>query len=201
MHCGHLQFQHGSWHNMNYIRMGHIIEGGKFSAVGTRHKLSVPIRRPHIVPISDARFADGRWKDKHLKTIHQAYQYAPFFQPYYSILKGIFSVCHTLERLNISLTNWLAYELGITTPIVTSDNWHFNGDAIDKIIQMCQAMDADRYLSNEGARDYLSPTEEKRLEDAGIWHNWMDWKDPDEEPVSAIHHLFMIGPEAARLIQ
>ncbi len=202
MHASHLQFQHGSWHNRNYIRTGHIIEGGKYSAAGKRHMLTIPIQRPHIKPIEDARFAGETWKRKHLQTIYQAYKDAPFFEHYYPKLQEI--ICfhpHSLARLNMRLTNFIADSLGITTPIVTSDCWHFSGDAIDMIIQMCKAVDADRYLSNIGARDYISGTEEERLEEAGIWHYWMDWKDPDEEPLSAIHHLMMLGPEAKRLIR
>ncbi len=203
MHGGHLQFQHGSWHNRNYIQTGHIIEGGKYSAVGERQRMTIPIQRPHIVPICDARFAGEEWKGKHLKTIHRVYNNAPFFQPYYSILEGILSVYHSsLERLNIALTNWLAWELGVKTAVVDSRSWHFNGDAIDKIIQMCKAVNADCYLSNWGARRYIGPAEEMRLEDAGIQHKWTEWDDPDEpEPLSTIHHLFMLGPEAKRLIQ
>lgn len=163
--------------------------------------LSIPIRKPHIQPIRAVRFVDQEWKKKHLRTILQAYGLAPFFKDYFPTLVEI--ICahpYSLERLNVDLTGQMATWLGVTTPTVEGAD--FSGDAVDKIIQMCHAVDADRYLSNEGARDYLSPTEEDRLEDSGIWHNWMeDWKDPDEEPLSAIHHLFTLGPDAARLIQ
>ncbi len=197
MHCGHLQFQQGSWHHRNYILLN-----------GKRHRLSIPIQRPHIKPINDVQFSDQEWKKQHLRTILQAYGRAPFFKSYYAVLVQI--LCdhpHSLEKLNIDLTKEIAIWLGVDTPNVTSAWWHFDGDAIDKIIQMCQAVDADRYLSSEGAQDYLSTNEELRLQDAGIYHNWLVWKDPAEKedppqkPLSAIHHLFMLGPEAARLIQ
>ena len=42
---------------------------------------------------------------------------------------------------------------------------------------------------------------EKRLQAAGSWHNWLDWKDPDPEPLSAIPHLFALGPAAAELLR
>ncbi len=192
MHCGHLQFQHGSWHNRNYILLD-----------GKRHRLTIPIQRPHIKPIRDARFANEAWEKKHLETIARAYGDSPYFGFYYPILKEIIYGRHcSLEELNIELTNFIAFCLGITTTIVDSANWHFNGDAVDMIIQMCQVMDADRYLSNDGAKDYLHSFEEQRLEDAGIWHNWLSWKDQDDpEPLSAIHHLFTLGPYAAGLIE
>ncbi len=203
MHCGHLQFQQGSWHNRNYIKFGHIVAGGKYSAEGKRHRLSIPIQRPHIRPIRDVKFNDQEWKKKHLKTILQAYGPAPFFKDYFpALIEIICSHPHSLERLNIELTDQIARWLGIRTHIIDSANWHFNGDAVDMIIQMCQAVGADRYLSNPGAAAYIDLEEEARTEAAGIKHGWLDWKDPDDpEPLSAIHHLFMLGPEAGRLIQ
>ncbi len=191
MHCGHLQFQSGSWHHRNYILLN-----------GKRHRLSIPIQRPHIKPIREAWFDDDYWKKDHLETIALAYGEAPYFDDYYPTIKEIiYCHPHSLERLNIHLTNQIARWLGVSCKIVDSGNWCFAGDAIDKIIQMCKVMDANVYLSNEGAKDYFSPTEEERLLSAGIHPWWLDFKDPDEEPLPAIHHLFTLGPKAAKLIQ
>ncbi len=191
MHCGHLQFQRGSWHNRNYILLD-----------GKRKMLSIPVRGPHDQLIRDAWFVGARWKTKHLETIAQAYGNAPFFDDYFpTLVKIIDSNPHSLEILNINLTDALAEWLGIKTKIVDSASWHFNGDAVDMIIQMCKAVGADHYLSNEGAKDYISFDSVKRLKDAGIWHTWLNFKDPDPEPLSAIHHLFTLGPEAHALVQ
>ncbi len=95
----------------------------------------------------------------------------------------------------------MAAWLGIKTPCVDSACWDFDGDAVNMIIQMCQAVNADQYLSNEGAEDYIDTCREMRMWESGIHHEWLDWKDPDEKPLSAIHHLFTLGPEAARLVQ
>ncbi len=215
MHCGHLQFQAGSWHNRNYIKRGCIIEGGKYHAEGKRHPLTIPIQRPHIRPIRDVSFSGDAWKKRHLKTLEETYRHAPFFDLYYPDVKHCINWHpHSLARLNIDLTNYMAGWMGIKHgTIVDGERWHFEGDAIDKIIQMCRAVGADRYLSNEGAKDYLHPLEEARLEAAGIWHQWMEWEDPDAlgsdmlpdpdgGPLSAIHHLFMLGSwEAKKLIE
>ncbi len=174
--------------------------------------LSIPIQGPSLRPIVDAWFKDEYWKKDHLETIAQAYGNAPYFEHYFYRLKDIiYTHPHSLERLNVALTNQIAQWLDVRAGIIDSHDWHFNGDAVDKIIQMCKAVDADRYLSNEGAEEYLSPNEELRLQDAGIYHNWLVWKDPDAQdpdeepdpqkgPFSSIHHLFNLGPEAARLI-
>ncbi len=194
MHCGHLQFQQGSFHHRNYIKLN-----------GKRHRLSVPVQRPHIKPIKDAWFADQYWKANHLKAIALAYGDAPFFDDYYPTLKEIiYSHPHSLERLNIELTDTIALWLSLKVPhipIVDSGLWHFDGDAVDMIIQMCHTVGADAYLNNVGSKDYILSPEEKRMIEAGIRPEWLVFKDPDEEPLSAIHHLFLLGPEARRLIK
>ena len=204
MHCGHLQFQRGSWHNRNYIKIERPVRGvnGGYHAEGKRHLLSIPVRRSKLTEIRDVWFEDGRWKDKHLGTIRQAYEKAPFFKDYFPELTQIYKDHpHSLEQLNITLTNQMAVWLNISTPWIDSARFHFSGDAVDKIIQMCKAVGADRYLSNPGAAAYMDLEEEARIEKAGISHGWLDWEDPDHpEPLSAIHHLFNLGPEAADLL-
>ncbi len=193
MHCGHLQFQHRSWHHRNYIWLN-----------GKRHMLSVPVQRPHIKPIRDAYFVVAqKWKYDHLDTIAQAYGKSPFFDDYFPTLKEIiFYHENSLERLNVELTEQIALWLGITkTALCDSAAWHFEGDAVDMIIKMCKALHADTYLNNMGATNYIGSVQEDRMRDAGIKPAWLDFEDPDDEPLSAIHHLFTLGPEARRLIR
>ncbi len=88
--------------------------------------------------------------------------------------------------------------------MVDGGKWTFTGDAVDMIIQMCKAVGAINYLSNEGAKDYIGPAEEVRIASENVHHMWLDFKDPcpeGEEPLSTVHHLFHLGPDAARLIE
>ena len=193
MHGGHLQFQRSSWHNRNCILLN-----------GKRHFLSIPIKRPHLRPIRDVVFSEGSldWRKIHLKTLYQAYERAPFFDYYFPILKEIlYSHESSLEKLNIELTNQIARWLGIKTPTFSGHSWHFEGNAIEKIIQMCKAVGADTYLSNTGAEAYIRLKERILLDKAGIKSQWLRFKDPDEEPLSVIHHLSWLGPKATVLIQ
>ena len=191
MHCGHLQFKRRSWHHRNYILLN-----------GRRHMLSVPIHSTLGQPIRDVWFDEDPWKKDHLETIALAYGHAPFFNDYYPTLKEIiYEHPHSLEILNINLTYAIAQWLDIKTKIVDSAQWYFSGDAVDMIIQMCQAVYANGYLSNEGAEAYISSEEEHRMSAAGILHMWLEFDDPDDQPLSAIHHLFTLGPKAAELIR
>ncbi len=190
-HCGHLQFVHRSWHHRNFILLR-----------GKRHRLSIPIPSIYnLSPIREVWFADQKWKEDHLKTIALAYGNSPFFEDYYPTLKDIiYAHPHSLEKLNINLTNRIAEWLGLDIKLASDRPLNFQGDAVDKIIQMCKAVGAKSYLSNDGAREYIAAPQAKRMIAAGILPEWLDFKDPDEEPLSAVHHLFTVGPEAARLI-
>jgi hypothetical protein len=191
MHCGHLQFRRGSWHHRNYILLN-----------GKHYRLTIPIKKaPLNTPIRDVRFAGEVWKEKHLATLAFAYGHAPFFEMYYPVIKDLIYAFSTLEGLDIELINQIAFWLGIKTQIVDSRGWNFSGDAMDMIIQMCKAVGADAYLSNPGAAAYIDLEEEDRTEKEGVKHGWLDFKDPDEEPLSAVHHLFVRGPETARFIR
>ncbi len=158
-----------------------------------------------MVPIRNAWFADQVWKTEHLRTITVAYGKTPFFNVYYPELKEIIhSHPSSLERLNIELSNKLADWLGVTTPMVDGGKFNFSGDAVEMIIQMCHEVGADAYLSNTGSKAYIFGMEEERMRLAGIEPKWLSFIDPcpeNEEPLSVVHHLFHLGPEAARLIE
>ena len=191
MHCGHLQFKKRSWHHRNYILLD-----------GKRHLLSVPVHAAFGQQINQVWFEDNGWKKKHLETIALAYGKASFFENYYPTLKEIILAHpHSLELLNRELTWVIAGWLGIETKMYDSSNWHFTGDAVNKIVQMCKAVGAVCYLSNEGSQEYISPDEEIRMHAAGVWHQWLEFDDPDERPLSAVHHLFTLGPKVAELVR
>ena len=197
MHCGHLQYEDGSWQDRNRIQG----VNGEFVSlrVPTKHTLGDSIRNVYLAP-EWHRFPGGKTtkgvRDQHLKSMSHRYAKEPYFANYYpgiaKILGSDFALLDTLCR---SLTDQIAEWLGIKTRIIDSANWHLGGDAISKIIQMCQAVGADTYLSNSGAADYIGQVEEERFREAGIKHAWINYADPDDVPLSVVHHLFMRGPD------
>ena len=194
MHAGHLQFRRKSWHHRNYIWLD-----------SQPHLLTIPIERPSLRPIRDVWFKDDHWKKDHLGTIALAYGNAPFFDDYYPPLKEIiYYHPHSLERLNIELTTLVARWLGIRTTIVDGAQWDLppkKKDPVGMILQMCTAVEANAYLSNEGSKVYITPLEEVRMRKEGVMHQWLEFDDPDPQPLAAIHHLFMLGPDAEGLIR
>ena len=195
MHCGHLQYQAKSWHSHNFIRTGELI---------------VPVHRTFGDQINQVTIADGRWRRKHVKAIEVAYTGFRFFDHYFKPLEAIIlGDCNMLDTLNRKLIDAIIGWLGIRTRIVDSAHWHFEGDAVGKIIEMCRAVGANEYLSNEGAEAYIHYPQEEQMKEAGIAHRWQKFNQPvygqdmkvNDGRLSVIDLLFRFGPEARPIIE
>jgi hypothetical protein len=196
MFVGHCQYLKKSWHSRNRIRLGN-----------QELWLSIPVKTAGRFDqaINDTLPANDFWKRKHLGSIRQAYQKSPFFQNYYPELEGLLhSHDGSLGDLNISLIKMFLRWLSITTPIVDSRDYCIRGNATGMLISMCEAIGADRYLSNEGSRVYV---DELQMAEAGIQHCWQVFEHPvypqgaDFMPnLSIIDLFFNVGPEAREVV-
>jgi len=195
MHCGHLQYQSKSWHSHNFIRTCELI---------------VPVHKTFGDQINQVTIADGRWRRKHVKAIEKAYEGFRFFDDFFPELKKILEFeWRFLSSLNCSLISMIADYLNIKTQMVGGAQWHFEGDAIEKIIAMCKAVGATEYLSNEGALAYIHYPQEEQMKEAGITHRWQKFNQPvygqdmrvNDGRLSVIDLLFRLGPGARPIIE
>ncbi len=193
---GHCQASPGTWHNRNQIRGA---------------KLTIPVKNDFGVSINDTILFDSEshWRRKHLRSIYLAYAKAPFFDHYFGDLaKLINEPWDRLGPMNMAITEWLCMKLRIETEILDSRDYpnHDWGQKTDMLIDMCEAVGADRYLSNEGSRSYV---DENKLATAGITHCWQSFKHPVYEQghpefltnLSVIDLLFNKGPEAGQIVR
>jgi hypothetical protein len=112
-----------------------------------------------------------------------------------------------LVDLNLQLIEWIASELGITTPMVRSSSLQIEGKRSERLVSMCKRM---------GARDYLSPrTALYLLEDLpifaesgiNVWfHNYSHPEYKQRFPpfcsyASVLDLLFNEGPQSLEIIR
>ena len=199
MFVGHVQFSNKSWQQRNRIALG-----------GREMWLSVPIRKSDRFgqSIDEAELQDDPWRRKHLGSIRQAYGKRPYFKDYFPALEETLTRPFThLGELNKALIMQIRDWLGITTPIVESHDYPgaITGAKTDMLIEMCRAVGADHYLSNEGSRVYV---EEDRMAAAGIQHCWQIFTHPPYEQggpfmpdMSVIDLLFNMGPTAGEIVR
>jgi len=98
----------------------------------------------------------ANFQEKHIKMITHLYSKAPFFGKYVDELSLILSRSHQfLVDLNIELIRWLCTQIGIGTQMVTSSSIDVEGKNVELLVEICKALEADRYLSAEGSRTYI----------------------------------------------
>ncbi len=196
MFVGHCQFVNKSWHSRNTIRNGN-----------QTLTLTVPVMKTGRFgqSISETEINNDHWKRKHLASIRNAYQKRPYFKDYFPALELLINQPWAyLGEMNIALIIQFLEWLEINTPIYYSEDYAITGQKTDMLINMCRAVGADHYLSNEGGSSYV---DEKIMYDAGIYHCWQNFSHPiyDQgsdfmENLSIIDCLFNMGPASRDLI-
>jgi hypothetical protein len=198
MYVGHVQFSNKSWQQRNRIALN-----------GKELFLSVPVLKSDRFgqSIDQVEIVEDTWRRKHLGSIRQAYGKRPYFRRYFPELEDTLNRPYaSLGQLNRALIAMIRGWMNIDTPIVESHDYpSITGAKTDMLIQMCQAVGVDRYLSNEGARTYV---DEEAMAANGIQHCWQEFQHPvytqDQTfmaDMSAIDIVFNLGPEAGSLVK
>jgi hypothetical protein len=103
------------------------------------------------------------WQSKHWKSINQSYNKAPFFSKYNNYLKQIYSKQWTrLADLNEEIIKHIVHELGIQVKILRASTLGATGKGTDLLLQICQELKADTYLSGISGKNYLDEEQFKR---------------------------------------
>ncbi|MGH6893242.1 MAG: WbqC family protein, partial [Dongiaceae bacterium] len=129
---------------------------------GQELMLSVPIRHsgdPQERLIKDAEVNDGaHWASKHLKSFEQNYRRAPHLADALAIFEpALRSHEPKLCDLNIGIIETVAQRTGIAAKrrIRSSDVSGKSADRRDRLVDICEHVGADVYLSPAGAAGYL----------------------------------------------
>ena len=97
------------------------------------------------------------WQRKHYLTLSGYYKKAPFYKEYEYLLDDIYKdhQWNSLSEMNIYITIKISTILGITTKFVNSADLNTCGTKDDKLIEICQKLNATHYLSGPAAKDYI----------------------------------------------
>ncbi|MFC1718247.1 WbqC family protein [Candidatus Poribacteria bacterium] len=162
-----VQYTKQDWRSRNKIKT---IDGTKW--------ISVPVIGGIDKMIYEARIDYARdWRRKHRDTIHHSYLSAEYYDDCKESILGVYdSKYETISELNISATKKISALLGISTDFVNSRDLNTSGTKDDKLIEICQKIGADHYLSGPTARDYIV---KEKFEEASIE---LEFKDYSEYP-------------------
>ncbi|CAN5153267.1 WbqC family protein [soil metagenome] len=198
-----VQFTRRDWRSRNRIK----------TAQGPQW-LTVPVQSKgaYHAAIDEIDVADAGWVEKHLSAIRGAYAQAAFFRDGFPQLEAAYQACRSevrLSEINIGLTTALCRALNIRTRLVRDTELLprevlVGFDPTERLVRLCTAAGAGRYLSGPAARSYLDQGAFSR---AGVSVAWADYSGmcphrqlwgAFEPQVSVIDALLNLGPEGAR---
>ncbi|HEC1728307.1 WbqC family protein [Campylobacter sp. LMG 7929] len=166
-----VQFERRSWQNRNKIKLQ-----DKTFLLGLNLQ-----KAPQKTSLQDILFEkDDKWKIKFLKTIHHAYSKSINFNKYYNILeKALFKHTH-LAQFNMELIKIYCEHLNIKTPILQASSLNLKNEKKEKLLlEICQTLKADHYLSPEGSKNYLEKEAAKEIfKNANIKIEYFDFIHP-----------------------
>ena len=193
------QYVKRHWHNRNRIKTANGVEWLTIPVV-TKGRFEQPI---------DQVETKKPWADKHWRALELAYKRAPFFEQLEPTVRGWYERAEKqplLTDVNAIFLQGIAVVLGLKTRIVRDATYPTAGVKTKRLLAICGAAGAERYLSGPSAKEYF---DEAMFAAAGIATEWMSYDGyPEyqqlygsfEHAVSVLDLLFNTGPEAARYL-
>jgi hypothetical protein len=121
--------------------------------------MSIPVKKKGLglQKISDVKIChEGRWRKKHLTSLHQAYLHAPYRDEYMGIFERSFSSGQeSIFEMNMEIVSYVLGELGCTTRIIRMSDLGIQEKGTRLIVDICLALKATHYLVQESARKWL----------------------------------------------
>lgn len=142
-----VQFEKNDWDNRNKIKT---IDGSAWLTIPVIHKFGLKLNEITIANNQD-------WNNKHRKTIDTNYQKAEFFNDYWKDIESILNKrWEKLIDLNFEFIKYFMKKLEITTPTIKSSELKIEQTGSERLLKICEKLNADTYLSGELGRNYLN---------------------------------------------
>ena len=126
--------------------------------------------------IEEALISDSRWAGRHLKSLQAALGRAPCFRaqikPRLDDWFGSVATMAKISAVNRFLIEHVLQVLDIKTALHDATDLPQDGDKSGRLVSICRALGATRYLSGCAAKSYL---DQAQFAAAGIAVDWMDY--------------------------
>ncbi len=194
-----IQYTKNDWRNRNQI-------------IGPNGKqwLTIPVKQNSLAQrICDTKIAQPNWAKKHWKTLSLNYAKSQFFRDYKDNFEELYlgDAAEFLSEINYRFITGICKVLGIKTKISWSSDYELGEGKIERLINLCQQVGANEYISGPAAKNYI---DNELFESAGIKLTWMDYSGykeydqlypPFEHSVSILDLIFSCGPEAIKYMR
>jgi len=174
--------------------------------------LSIPLHTKgnYLAKIEEMIVTENQWAEKHWSLIRQNYRKAPYFDHYADRLKEVFEAASketNLSKINILFLKELNALLDIRTKISVDRDYKIEGGKSERLLYLCQQLNATKYISGPSAQSYLNIDIFTQNQ---IAVEWMDYSNypvykqvhpPYAHDVSVIDLLFCEGPAFANFMK
>lgn len=148
-----VEYSSGSWINRNRIKTP---DGWSW--------LSVPVGDTSI-SINEVEIAgNGDWREEHWKSFQQNYANANEFKSLAPFLRDTYErEWVSLNSLNVHLLTGICDRIGIEHSFVYSSELDTESTGAERLVELCDQLNADVYLSGMGADSYMQHENFKRI--------------------------------------
>jgi len=192
-----VQYTRRDWRNRNKIKTE---KGAQWITI------PVDVKGKYHQKICETRISGSDWNKKHWKSIVRNYARARHFLDYRDVFEDLYLNMNEilLSRVNYKFITEICRLLGIQTNISWSMDYSVEGNATERLVDMCRQAGAGEYISGPAAKNYL---DEELFRHEGIKLKYMDYAGypeyeqlfpPFDHFVSIIDLIFNDGPDAPR---
>jgi len=123
--------------------------------------ISVPIKKEHkfslnrMVEINN----DIDWKENHLEKLQKSYANSNFFHLYENYFQKLYKKnWDFLFELNYEILKKIIELLGLNIKIIKESELEVQGKSTQRLVNICNSINADTYVSGIGGKDYIDTT-------------------------------------------
>ena len=105
--------------------------------------------------VADMRCAGERWKEKHLRTIRQAYSKAPLFDTVFPRVESIYAIdSRYLKDYTDAFLDFLLDYLDVKTEVIYASSLGLKGRKLEYVLELCEKCDADIFIFGRHGKEY-----------------------------------------------
>jgi|TARA_B100001971_G_C18262194_1_gene588010 hypothetical protein len=167
-------------------------KGGFFNRVQLKSDqgtpwLTVPLAKNRLgQALNEIQLAEHDWRRKHLSTLRQTYAKAPCVDEMLALVEEVFErEVDTLSSLSAASIEASSEYFEIApSDIRWSSRLRIGDGGSARVLAICRALGAERYVTGHGARDYL---DHESFEASGIRVEYMNY---EKRPYPQLHRDF-----------
>lgn len=139
--------------------------------------ITLPVNCKSKTKILDVKLNSNiNWKRKHINTLKMNYSKSAYFNMFWNDIEFIFEKNHiSLKDLCNDFILYFISILDISCDVIYSSHLDVNSNSSQRILDICNILSADEYISGANGKDYLI---EDSFKDNNIKITYQDYKHP-----------------------